>query len=64
MSFAQWFTGFERLLRQYLPDGTDLSRYTQRQLDAIAKQLNMRPRLTLGFHTPADKLADIVASNG
>jgi IS30 family transposase len=52
------------LLRQYLPEGTDLSHYTQRQLDAIAKQLNTRPRLTLGYHTPADKLADIVASNG
>jgi IS30 family transposase len=52
------------LLRQYLPEGTDLSRYTQRQLDTIATQLNTRPRLTLGFHTPADKLADIVASNG
>jgi transposase, IS30 family len=52
------------LLRQYLPEGTDLTRYTQRQLDAIAKQLNTRPRLTLGYHTPADKLADIVASNG
>ena len=51
------------LLRQYLPEGTDLSHYTQRQLDAIAKQLNTRPRLTLGYHTPADKLADIVASN-
>lgn len=52
------------LLRQYFPEGTDLSPYTQRQLDAIATQLNTRPRLTLGYHTPADKLAAIVASNG
>ena len=52
------------LLRQYLPRGTDLSTVTQRQLDAIALQLNTRPRLTLGFRTPADKLAEIVASTG
>jgi len=52
------------LLRQYLPRGTDLSTLTQRQLDVIALQLNTRPRLTLGFRTPADKLAEIVASTG
>ncbi len=50
------------LLRQYLPKGADLSRYTQSDLDAIALRLNTRPRLTLGYHTPADKLAAIVAS--
>lgn len=52
------------LLRQYLPKGTDLSTYSQAQLDAIALQLNTRPRLTLGFQTPAAKLAEIVASTG
>jgi IS30 family transposase len=52
------------LLRQYLPKGTDLSTYSQTQLDAIALRLNTRPRLTLGFKTPADKLAEIVASIG
>jgi len=52
------------LLRQYFPDGTNLSRYSQRQLDAVAKELNMRPRLTLGYQTPADTLAQIVASIG
>ena len=52
------------LLRQYLPKGTDLSGYRQAQLDAIALRLNTRPRLTLGFQTPADKLAAIVASTG
>jgi IS30 family transposase len=52
------------LLRQYLPAATDLSRYSQRQLDAIATRLNTRPRLTLGYRTPAAKLAEIVASMG
>ena len=52
------------LLRQYLPKGADLSTYSQAQLDAIALSLNTRPRLTLGFQTPAAKLAEIVASTG
>jgi IS30 family transposase len=52
------------LLRQYLPKGKDLSTLSQAQLDAIALRLNTRPRLTLGFQTPADKLAAIVASTG
>jgi IS30 family transposase len=50
------------LLRQYFPKGTDLSTYSQAQLDAIALRLNTRPRLTLGYQTPAAKLAEIVAS--
>ena len=50
------------LLRQYLPKGTDLSKYSQAQLDAIALRLNTRPRLTLGYQTPAAKLTAIVAS--
>jgi IS30 family transposase len=52
------------LLRQYFPHGTDLSRYSQAKLDAVALQLNTRPRKTLGYKTPADKLAQIVASTG
>jgi IS30 family transposase len=50
------------LLRQYFPKGTDLSTFSQAQLDAIALRLNTRPRLTLGFQTPAAKLAETVAS--
>ena len=52
------------LLRQYLPHGTDLTAYSQAQLDAIALRLNTRPRKTLGFRTPAHKLTEIVATTG
>ena len=52
------------LLRQYLPHAVDLSSYSQTRLDAIAMRLNTRPRMTLAFHTPATKLAEIVASMG
>jgi IS30 family transposase len=50
------------LLRQYFPKGADLSGYSQDDLDAVALQLNTRPRKTLGFITPAVKLAATVAS--
>jgi IS30 family transposase len=50
------------LLRQYLPKKTDLSCYSQSDLDQIALRLNQRPRKTLGFQTPADKLQASVAS--
>jgi IS30 family transposase len=46
------------LLRQYFPDGTNLSNYTQRELDVVATKLNTRPRKTLAFMTPRDKLAE------
>lgn len=46
------------LLRQYFPDGTDLSVFTQKDLDVIANKLNTRPRKTLAFMTPGDKLAE------
>jgi IS30 family transposase len=52
------------LLRQYLPHAADLSGYSQARLDAIALRLNTRPRMTLGYQTPAAKLAEIVASMG
>ncbi|WP_157379928.1 IS30 family transposase, partial [Burkholderia ubonensis] len=44
------------LLRQYFPKGTSLASYSQGDLNKIALQLNQRPRKTLGFMTPADKL--------
>ena len=50
-----------RLLRQYFPKGTDLSGYSQSDLNKVALRLNQRPRKTLEFHTPADKLAVSVA---
>ena len=50
------------LLRQYLPTTADLSTYSQTDLDKIALRLNTRPRQTLGFKTPADKLQACVAS--
>ena len=50
------------LLRQYFPRGTDLSGYSQAQLDRVALRLNQRPRKTLGFQTPASKLRASVAS--
>ena len=53
-----------RLLRQYFPKGTDLSGYSQSDLNKIALRLNQRPRKTLGFYTPADKLQASVASIG
>jgi len=50
-----------RLLRQYLPKKSDLSEHSQAQLNKIALRLNQRPRKTLKFRCPADKLSEFVA---
>jgi IS30 family transposase len=52
------------LLRQYFPKGMDLTTVTQRQLDAVAKRLNTRPRQTLNWKTPAEVFAAAVAATG
>lgn len=49
-----------RLLRQYLPKKTDLSLYTQKDLNLIAKKLNQRPRKTLEYQTPANVLFEVL----
>jgi IS30 family transposase len=50
------------LLRQYFPKGTDLTKHTADELDAVATALNRRPRKTLGWETPAEALDDHLRS--
>jgi IS30 family transposase len=49
-----------RLLRQYFPKGADVSEFSQEQLNKVAMRLNQRPRKTLGFKTPAEKLEAVL----
>jgi transposase, IS30 family len=51
------------LLREYLPKGTNLSAWTPAQLQAIAGELNDRPRKRLGYHTPAEAFAKLLADD-
>ena len=53
-----------RLLRQYFPKGTDISLHSQAKLNSVARQLNERPRKTLGYATPAQRFNACVASTG
>jgi len=50
------------LLRQYFPKGTDMSRYDERELDAVAATLNCRPRKTLGWRAPAEALNGLISA--
>ena len=50
------------LLRQYFPKGIDLSAVSQAKLNAVARQLNERPRKTLAYETPAERYRQSVAS--
>ena len=52
------------LLRQYMPKGTDLSTLSARDLSHFARSLNDRPRATLGFMKPSEKLAELLADTG
>ncbi len=65
--YAPWQRGSNEntngLLREYLPKGTDLSQHTAAQLQAIEDELNDRPRKRLGYRTPREELARLIAGH-
>ena len=52
------------LLRQYFPKGTDLSSHSPVALDKVARELNRRPRMTLDYDTPVNRMDQLVAMTG
>ena len=50
------------LLRQYFPQGTDLSAHTAGHLDTVAAELNDRPRMTLDWDTPAERMTQVLTT--
>ncbi|HEV8628083.1 MAG TPA: IS30 family transposase [Acidimicrobiia bacterium] len=52
------------LLRQYMPKGIDLRQFSQKDLDRFARSLNNRPRKTLGFMKPSERLSELLAHTG
>lgn len=65
---SPWQRGMNKntngLLRQYFSKGTDLSRWNEQELQAVAQTLNSRPRKTLVWKTPAEALNDYLKSAG
>ena len=63
--YCSWELGLNEntngLLRQYFPKGTDLSGYSQEYLDAVADEINGRPRMTLGWSKPIEVYAEHLA---